>query len=476
MNGSSLNERLANWVCGFSWDEIPPHVIEDIKLRILDIVGVMLGGRSNDLVSAARESYTRYASGAEATSVGFPDRTSLAAAAFVNGVLSSILEFDDSHVQTAIHSTGPVVSAALPVAQHGGVSGKGLIEAVLVGSELACRLGQVAPGLFHKNGFHPTAVFGIFGAVYALAKLQKLSPEHLVNAIGIAGSLAAGGMASWEDGTSAKSLHVGMAASGALQAVALAKCGISGPRPVFDGRFGFFRSHVQATGYSFDFEAATRGLCHEWEVLNVASKAYPCGYVIQPFIDGALALRSRHGLDPEAIAEITCLIADFAVALVCEPVVEKLRPINSWHARVSLQHSVAEALVRGVLDKHAYAEESLRDPRINALADKVKYAIDPRAADRTILTGEIVIRLRDGRELHHRVPHMRGTRANPMVREDFVAKFTRNAADVVPPRLSARILKGILDLEHVENATPLLRSLSHRSIEAKRESVHPRPR
>ena len=472
----TLNERLSNWVCGFSWERIPPEVIEDIKLRILDIVGVMLGGRSSDLVSSARKAYTGYAGGSDATIVGFPGKTSLSAAAFVNGVLSSILEFDDSHVQTGIHSTGPVVSAVLPVAQHRGVSGRELIEAVLLGSELTCRLGQVAPGLFHKNGFHPTAVFGIFGAVYALARLQKLSPEVLVNATGIAGSLAAGGMASWEDGTSAKSLHVGMAASGALQAVELAKCGVSGPRPVFDGRFGFFRSHVQAQGYAFDFDAATRGLGQDWEVLNVAPKAYPCGYVIQPFIDGALELRSAHRLDPEAIAEITCLIAEFAVALVCEPVAEKLRPVNSWHARVSLQHSVAEALVRGELDKRAYAEASLRDARINALAGKVKYAIDPRAADRSILTGEIVIRLKDGRELRHRVPHMRGTRANPMLREDFVAKFTRNAADVVSARLFARILKGILDLEHAENAAPLLRSLSSRSIEVRRESARPRPR
>lgn len=473
MNAMSLNQRLADWICDFSWKQIPPHVIEDIKLRILDIIGVMLGGSSSEVVAAARGAIIEYAPGTEASILGFPGRTSLATAAFVNGVLSSILEFDDSHVETGIHSTAPVVSAAITLADLHGVTGKQLIEAVLIGSELTCRLGQVAPGMFQKYGFHPTAVFGVFGAVYALAKLLKLPPATVVNATGIAASLAAGSMASWEDGTSAKSLHVGMAASGALQAVTLAAHGISGPGPVFDGRFGFFRSHVQAQGYEFSYDAATRRLGLDWEVLNVASKAYPCGYVIQPFIDAALALRNSHRLDPDRISEVTCFIADYAVPLVCEPVAEKLRPVNSWHARVSLQHSVAEALVRGSLDKRAYAQEALRDERINSLAGRVKYAPDPRAADRSILTGEMLVRSRDGGELRHRIAHMRGTRGNPMSREDFVAKFTRNAGDVVSAELLARTVVGILDLENAVNVAPLLRALSRRFPRLKRGITPP---
>lgn len=457
---NTLSQHAAEWVCGFSHHDIPPEVIEDTKLRILDIVGVMLGGKHDELVSRVRRAASDNDNAADARALGFSDRTTLATAALINGVMASILEFDDAHVESGIHSTAPAASVAFPMGQKLALPGKRFIEAVLVGSELTCRLGQVAPGMLFRHGFHPTSVFGIFGAIYTLSKMLSLSSAQIVNAIGIGGSLSAGSMASWEDGTSAKSLHIGLVASGAVQAVSFAMRDISGPSGVFDGRFGFFRSHVQDPNYEYRFEALGHRLGKDWETLNVASKAYPCGYVIQPFIDAALELKARHGIQPDDISELTCFIADYAIALVCEPVNEKLRPKNTWHARVSLQHSVAEALVVGKLDKRAYEPSRLADPRINALADRVTFVADPRASDRRILTGEILLKLRDGRDFRLRIEHMRGTRANPMSREDFVAKFTANTSDVLPAALMRETIAGILDLEKVENVASVFGRLS----------------
>ena len=103
------------------------------------------------------------------------------------------------------------MAAALPIACAHDLNGKALISAVAIGNELTCQLGLIAPGQFHQNGFHPTGVFGIFGAIYAVAKCLGFDVNQTTNAVGIGGSLSSALMASWEDGSAAKSLHAGFA-------------------------------------------------------------------------------------------------------------------------------------------------------------------------------------------------------------------------------------------------------------------------
>jgi 2-methylcitrate dehydratase PrpD len=456
----SLSRNMAEWVSGLSWSQIPREVVEDTKMRILDIIGVMLGGKELPIVSNVRHA-VRESGGRGAGIIGFSEQATLANAALVHGVMSTALEFDDTHLDGPVHSTGPVVSAAFPMAAKLAISGKQLIEAVAVGNELSCRLGQVAPGMFHKCGFQATGAFGIFGAVYSLGKVLALPSARIVDAIGIGGSMSASCMASFEDGTSPKSLHVGLDASSAVQAISFAQHGMSGPAVVFDGRFGFFRSHVQIKDYDFQFDALLRHLGADWEALDILSKAYPCGYQIHPFLDAAMTLRTEHRIDPDAISEIVCFVADDPIhALTCEPAAEKVRPNNTWHARISLQHSIAEALVTGKLDKTAYSETNLRHPRINALADRVKCMIDSHAAsDPNTPIGEVRFRLHDGTKLSRRVVHMRGSRQNPMTIDDFLTKFRSNSADVIPSSLLDQTIERIVKLQDVANVAEVFNPL-----------------
>lgn len=456
---STISQAAADWAANLSSAQIPGEVVEQTKLRILDVVGVMLAAKPADVVTRARGAALETECGTGTFIIGFPGETSLAAAALVNGVMSAVLEFDDTHIETAIHPTAPVVSAGVPQCGQLGLSGRKLTEAVLIGSELTCRIGQIAPG-FHGLGIHPTGVFGIFGAVYTLARLLSLKPDEIVHGIGLAGSMAAGSMASWDDGSDAKSMQVGLAASAAVRAVALARHGVSGPASVFEGRFGFFRSHVQARDSDFRFAALTHRLGSEWETLNIASKAYPSAFVIHPFVDAAFALKAEHRITPGDIDELVCVVSDFVMATVCEPRPEKLRPRTTWHARISLQHMVAEAMVTGVMDKSSFSPRNLRDARINALADKVRCVADPEAFDRKRSGGEVRIRLRGGREVRHAIEHMRGTRSNPISRDDFIAKFRANAADVVAPALIDETIDGVLGLERVDDVAGLFKKLS----------------
>lgn len=455
----SLNRSVAEWVANFKPDQAPSEVIENTKLRILDNIGVMIAAMANETVVAARRANARSDSGSGAFALLGTDQVSPAGAAFINGVMASVLEFDDTHVQTNIHPTPPVISAVLASCHGRAIKGQALIDAVLVGSELTCRLGQVSPLRLLEVGYHPTGVYGIFGAVYALARLENASADIITNAIGTAASLSAGSIASFADGTSTKTLHVGFAAASAMRAVALAREGISGPDEVYEGKFGFFRSHVQGRD-DFRFDALVETLGTEWEVLNVASKLYPCAYTLMPFIQAAIALRNQHDLKPEQIVEIRCDIMARSFPTVCEPAEVKRRPRTSWHGRISLQHTMAEALVRGRMDKNAYSPASLTDPVINALADKVLHRVDPLAdADVTRSRAVVSITLNDGRVVAHTIEDMPGTRRNPIPASTYIEKFRSNVGDIIPSALADELRDAVLDLEKVADLNPLLARL-----------------
>lgn len=455
-----LSSELADWAIGFSLDAAPAEVIQNTRLRLLDVVGVMIASDAHPSVASARRAVADADAGGQGAHAMMDKQpTSPASAAFINGVAAAVLEFDDTHLATNIHATCAIAAAALPIAQAGGLSGRALLEAVLVGSEIVCRLGLVTPVRMHEMGFHPTSVYGVFAAAYTVARLRNLPRQQMADAVGTAASLSSGSIASFEDGTSTKTMHVGFAASAAVRAVALAKHGISGPGMVFEGRFGWYRSHVQAAE-SFDFGALTRELGSRWEVLNIAPKLYPCAYTLMPFISAALALREQYGVDPAAVKEIRCEIMPRSFRTVCEPPEDKQRPRTSWHGRISLQHTVAEALALGRFDKSAYAETSLRDPVINALADKVIYLPDPIAASDTSRSrGVVTVELMDGQVLTHTVQDMLGTARNPAGEAVYIEKFRSNVYGVIAPSQTDDLIDRLLRVDQIPDIEALLAPL-----------------
>ncbi|MGE4252361.1 MAG: MmgE/PrpD family protein [Parvibaculaceae bacterium] len=456
----NLSEVAAEWSGKASFNLLPADVVEAVKLRILDTIGVILAARDTALVASVRASAAELYGEGDVRAIGFPHGTSAAGAALINGTAALALEFDDSHLESGIHPSCSVVSACLPTATRLGLSGQRLIEAVTVGNELTCRLGLVAPGAFHRHGFHPTGIFGTFGATYALAKCRSLDRDRTVNAVGISGSMAAASMASWEDGTAAKSLHAGLAAAAAEASVALAAHGVSGPAVIFDGRFGFFRAHVQDTGNMLPFDEFGQRLASSWEVRNIVPKAYPCGHYIQPFVEAGLILQRQHGFSAEQVVSIRCSVADYTIPLVCEPVVEKVRPKSAFQARFSLQHCLADAIVSGRFDRSSLADAALRDPRIAALAGRVAYEAEPVFSDRRRLGGSVRIQLADGRDVAHRIEHMRGMTQNPMSSADVIRKFEDNARDALRREAVGSTIESILRLEKIENVSAILRPLS----------------
>jgi len=455
----SLSSQLAEWAVGFSLDEAPASVVHNTKLRILDHLGVMLASGRLSNVEAAARAQRETDGGQGAHTLWDQSETSIAGAAFINGVAASVLEFDDTHIATNIHTTGVVLAAALAQAQHAPTSGTQFLEAVLIGSELFCRLGRVSPVRMHELGFHPTSVYGVFAVAFTAARLRGLSVQATADAVGTAASLSAGSISAFQDGTDTKTLHVGFAAAAGIRAAALAAQGLSGPAEVFEGKFGWYRSYIQSD-VDFRFGALTDQLGARWEVLDIAPKLYPCAYTLMPFIAAALALRANHVFRLEDVVEIRCEIMKRSFRTVCEPVEEKRRLRSSWHGRISLQHTVAEALVLGRFDKSSYAPSSLTDPMIHALADKVVHIADPLAdADTSRSRGVVTIELNDGRVISHTVEDMLGTSRNPASDAVYLEKFRANVDGVLATDAADRLIAGVLDLESADDVESLLAPL-----------------
>lgn len=440
------NHAASEWIAALTWDSIPADLIKDAKLRILDTLGVALAASASDYGEVMRRFVLDAGGVGPCRVIGAHATTSAAWAALANGGQAHALIFDDTHNASIVHPTSPVLAATLAVGEQVAASGRDLLIALIGGTEIACRVGLAAEGAFHAAGFQPTAIAAPFGCAYAAGRLLGLDAGQLAHAGGIVGSMAAGINESWADGSWAQLLHPGWAAHSGITAAMLARSGYSGPSSVFEGRFGIFRTHVQRDGFVVDHARITRGLGTHWEGRSISYKPYPCAHVIHPFLDAILEMR-RGGLRPEDVVRVTCPIAEYMERIVCAPVEEKRRPVTDAQARTSLPYSLAEALCLGHLDASSYRAESLLDPCIQAMADRIDYVIDADAPDTRAYKGWVVVDTRDGRKLEIIIPNTRGSAENPMSEAEILAKFHSNAGLRLDSTRITTIVQAVHELE-----------------------------
>jgi 2-methylcitrate dehydratase PrpD len=456
VGGMSLSETLARWVCATRFEDLPADVVAATRFRVLDVMGLALAGASTEFGRSMREGALAMASPGPCHILATGDAVALTAAAFANGAFPQALEFDDTHIESIVHMSSPAVAAALALSEIVPVPGRDLITAVAIANEISCRVGSVSSGELHRRGFHPTGLFAPFGAAYLAAKLLGLNVQAMVHAAGICGSLAAGLLECWVDGTQAKFLHSGFAAQSGITSALLARAGNTGPAQVFEGRFGLFAAHLQDPAAHRDFRRIDSGFGTHWESRNSSFKPFPAAHVIHPYISALLRLCDRHAIAPEDVERIECPVAPFIVGIVCEPVEEKWAPASDSHGRVSLQYTLAEALYCGELGKHAYRADKLRHPDILDLARRVFYYPDPAFPGPGRFKGIVRITLRDGRSFEEVEEYNRGSLENPMGEAELLAKFHDNAASYLLPRDRQALVESIVALERLPDASVLV--------------------
>jgi 2-methylcitrate dehydratase PrpD len=452
----AISFDLARWATGLRFDDLPNDVVRATKARVLDVIGLSFAGAETPFGRSVRDAAVAMSSPGSCRVMGTGDAIGVTMAAFANGAFSQALEYDDTHNESIVHMSSPSVAAALALADAGRITGRELITAIAVGNEISCRTGSVAPGQFHRRGFHPSGLFATFGVAYLAARLLGLEAEATARAAGICGSFASGILECWVDGTQTKFLHPGWSAQSGLASAFLARAGTTGPAEVFEGRWGLFATHMQAAETPPNFDRLTSRLGTHWDSRNASFKPFPAAHVIHPYISAILRLRSTHGLKATDVEQITCPVAAFIVPIVCEPLAEKLAPASDSHGRISLQYSLAEALVRGSLARHAYSDASLRDPEILGLAHRVRYQVDPAFPGPGHFKGAVTVTLRDGRTLTEVEEHNRGSAENPMTDAELRAKFDENAAGFLSPAARDRVADAVMTLDAAADARALL--------------------
>lgn len=452
----SCSAKAADWYLGLNYRDLPDDIVNRIKLHVLDIIGLTLMGAARDSGRSIRKAVHALGKGDECRILGYGDRTSALLAAIANGTMAHSTEFDDTHNEAIAHIANSVVTTTLTLSELSTLNGRDALVAIAGANEIACRIGVIAPGKMHAVGYHATGVIGTMSASYAASRLLGLGLQQTQWCVGIAGSQAAGIMECWSDGTWSKFLHPGLAAHNALIAANLAKAGFTGPATVLEGRFGLLRSHVQGPGQEFDFARMVGGLGSKWESRDISFKPYPTAHFIHPFLDAILALVDKHGIRASDVQSIMCPIAAHMIPIVCEPVEEKMHPASDWHGRVSLQYSIAEALYFGKLDGQGYAEESLRNPAILALAKKVGYRLDPDAPGRAHFKGWVIVETVDGRRFEHVEPRNRGSASNPMGVDDIKEKFRSNASLMLENSRVEQIIERVDNLEQLSDTRDLI--------------------
>jgi 2-methylcitrate dehydratase PrpD len=417
----SVAQRLAQDVHAIARSGIPTEVRTSIEALLIDVVGLCVAARNTDYMRAVIASVD---AGGPCTAIGHAATFRAEDAATINGTAAHGEDFDDTFEGGPVHSGAVIVPAVLAACERLGRSGSDALLGVAVGVETLCRLSFVRPKAIHKAGFHPTSVLGAMASTLAVGATLGLSQGQMTDAMGVAGSMAGGIIEYLAEGAWTKRLHAGWAARIGLHAARLGEHGFLGPRTVFEGTHGLFFGFAHDSEGHYD--ALLRDLGHQWVMLGLTFKPYATGTMNQPYVDCALRL-ARRGIPAEEIVDIVCETAEGYVHRLWEPLAAKQRPSNDYGAKFSTPFNIAVAYITGDAGLSAFSEATVRDPRILALAAKVRYVIDPDNPYPRQYTGHLRATLRDGRVIEERQAHIRGGVHEPLTREDIERKFLGNA-------------------------------------------------
>ncbi|MFG1398358.1 MmgE/PrpD family protein [Roseixanthobacter pseudopolyaromaticivorans] len=410
---------LANFLCRSDTRSIPAGACAHGRRAFLNWIGCSFGAATHPAVDALLGSLDDMGTLRNTTVIGRGRQADMQHAALINATTSSILAFDDTHVHTVTHPTGPVAAALLAYGEHHAVSGADFLSALVLGIEVECRLSNALskPPAECSVGWYLTGVTGAAGAAAALGKVMQLDEEAMTRAIAL-GALQGAGFRQ-AHGSMCLGFVPGHAARAGVLAAHMARRGFTCSDQIFEGKNGFFDVFAQRP----DPEALTRNLGVSYEVEQNLCKPYPAGIFIHPAIDACLKVRAENAISPQDIRAVKLVVHPLGVGLT-----GRVAPQDTIEALVSIYHWVAVALLTGRAGIREVSDSAVRDPRVIALRDLVTAMPDAGLARDEAY---IAVTLADGREVQAHVPHARGGPDDPLGDEDVAAKFMDQAETIV---------------------------------------------
>jgi len=439
-----VTRTLARFVVEHDAARIPQNVRHEAARSFLNWLGCAVGACRHETVERALAALAPFSGPAQATVLGRGDRLDAMHAALMNGITSHTFDFDDTHLKTVIHPSGPVASAILALAEREPVSGADFLHAFILGVEIECRIGNAVYPEHYNVGWHITGTAGVFGAAAAAGRLLGLNEQQMVWALGIAATKSSGLREMF--GTMCKPFHPGNAARNGLLAALLAQKDFTSSNQGIEAKRGF--AHVLSTAFKPD--EITRGLGESWEIALNTYKPFACGIVIHPIIDACIQLRNEHGLEAGDIEAIEAKVHPLVLELT-----GKKTPQVGLEGKFSVYHSAAAAIIYGAAGEAEYGDDVVVDPAVTALRDRVT-ALEDKSMheDQTRLT----IRLKKGKTLEKFIEHAIGSLDRPMSDAALEDKFRAFAKGILSDAECARLIKLAWDIGGLKDAGEVARA------------------
>jgi 2-methylcitrate dehydratase len=457
-----IAERLADYARTFAYQRLPPEVVHEVKRRILDSLGCAFGAWTADPCRIARRHAQSTKVPAGATLWGTSHKTLPELAAFANGALVRYLDFNDTYLSKEPAHPSDNLGAALAVGEAVRASGKRVIEAIALAYEIQCRLCDAA-ALRPRGWDHVT--YGPFSSALTAAKLLRLSRKQTVQAVNLAGvanialrQTRVGDLSMW------KACAFSNATRNGVFAALLARAGMSGPSPIFEGEKGF----MKLVSGSFELSAfgGERAAQHEpaaeYKILDTYIKHFPVEYHAQTAVEAALVVREEllNAEGPAGLDTVTDIeIGSYEVAIeIIGRDKEKWQPGTRETADHSFPYCVAVALLDGTVTLRSFGPARLTDPRLHALMQKVRVVEQPDFTDwyPQAMPTRLAVRTATGREFMKQVDFPLGHPRNPMSDREVEEKFRTLAGRLLDRTRAGKVIEWIWRLDRLADVSALM--------------------
>jgi len=422
-----------------------PHTMHSARRALLDWHGALIAGSDTDAAVRLRSAYVEELGVGECSIVGSDQKAFSRAAAFINGTISHIAEFDDIFRDGAFHPACPTIAAVFALAEQRNDSMDDLLAAIIIGYEVSTRISKVIQPS-HYQFFHTTGTVGVFGAAAACSHLLNLNGAQACDALATAGTFASGLQQAFRSDSMTKPMHPGHAAEVGLNAALVAQAGMSGTPDLLEGDAGFGAALCDGPRWHELFD----NLGSTWNIDQMTFKNHGCCGHNFPAIDAVANLLAKHAIDVAQIKEIR-VGAYRATNEVCRYV----HPTTPFEAKFSLTYTVAARIILGRVREKAFLPDALSNPEIYALEDKIKLSIDSECADKFPVhrSAKVHIEMQDGGVYVHHQLTRHGDPDEPLTDQELQDKFN----ELTEPRigleqaqiLSSQILTQSTSVRHL---------------------------
>ncbi len=420
-----ITEILAKFVATHpsrGWSDAVDH---EAHRTFLNWVGCAVGAAKHESAESALAAVAELEPARQASILGRTEKVDMASAALVNGITSHTFDFDDTHLKTIIHPAGPVASALLALAEKEGLSGRKVIDALVLGIDVSCRMGNCIYPEHYDRGWHITGSTGMLGAAAGCSRLLGLDVARTCMALGIAASQPIGLREQF--GTMTKPFHPGGAARAGLTSALLARHGFTASPKALEAPRGF----AQVVSPKYDWTEITGELGSRFEISYNSYKPFACGIVIHPTIDAAVQLRAK-GVKAEDVERVELKVHSLVLELTGNK-----EPQDGLQGKFSVYHGFAAGLIFGRAGEGEYDDSIVTRADMVALRRKVVATVDDSIDEAAC---DVTAVLKDGRRTHVFIKHAIGSLERPLSDRDLEAKFHSLADPVIGAPRAAKLI------------------------------------